>query len=251
MVGPFITDTAPTWAGQVQALRTWMTQRAAWLDGSAAWGGGTTTPPPGPDPTPFDWSWFNPAAFDDCYQALSWVAEFAELIGGDSDRIACAGRGSGAALAAAVAIAARDRGGPRISSLHLVAPVLDHRLSTRSSTSFTDTPVLDTAGLVAVWDRFLGERTANHAVPGRLEDAAGLPPAYVEVAQWDPVRDEGIEFAARLLAAGVEVELHLLPGTFHGSEMFLTADVSARAVALRGEALRRALARTAPTTTVR
>lgn len=188
-----------------------------------------------------------PAAFNDCYQALTWIAELGHLIDADSSRIAVHGISAGGALAAAVTIAARDRGGPSVAYLQLVNPLLDDRMATASVASFTDTPLMHKAAVVAAWEQYLGDLTGGadvYAAPGRLEHSGGLPPTYLEVAQLDPLRDEGLAFGVQLLASGTEVELHLRPGTFHGSEMFLAAAVSANAAALRGAALRRAFART-------
>lgn len=187
----------------------------------------------------------HPAAFDDCYQTLTWIVANADAIGADPSRLAVSGGSSGGALAAAVTIAARDRSGPNIALLHLSNPMLDDRLTTPSATNFTDTPMMNRGGAAAAWARYLGEGVEGDAygAPARAQDLAGMPATYVEVAQWDPLRDEGIDFATRLLAAGVEVELHLFAGTFHGSEMHLSAGVSRYAAELRGDALRRALAR--------
>ncbi|MEU6033814.1 alpha/beta hydrolase fold domain-containing protein [Actinomadura sp. NPDC047616] len=82
-----------------------------------------------------------------------------------------------------------------------------------------------------------------YAAPARAADLSGLPPAYIATAEFDPVRDEGIDYALRLLQAGVSVELHQWPGTFHGSQAILSAEVSQRQIAALGDALRRGLAR--------
>jgi acetyl esterase/lipase len=130
--------------------------------------------------------------------------------------------------------------------MHLVNPILDDRSDTKSATVFTQTPFLNRELVAASWKRYLPDgntTTSVYATPGRLSNFAGLPSAYVEVAQRDPLRDEGIAFANRLLEANVDVELHLYPGTFHGSEMLSCAEISRQASSVRTAALRRALAR--------
>jgi acetyl esterase len=88
----------------------------------------------------------------------------------------------------------------------------------------------------------LHARVVPSAAPARAADLSGLPPAYIATAEFDPLRDEGITYALRLLEAGVSVELHQWPGTFHGSQAILSAEVSQRQLAELFAALRRALA---------
>ncbi len=85
------------------------------------------------------------------------------------------------------------------------------------------------------------DAVSPYAAPARATDLAGLPPAYVSVMQFDPLRDEGIAYALALLAAGTSVELHLFPGTFHGSGLVATAEVSKREAAEAVAVLRKAL----------
>src|SRR5262249_8261625 len=158
-----------------------------------------------------------PAAVDDCYAALCWMAEGAEQLGIHSDRIAVVGSSSGGCLAAALSLLARDRGGPHICFQLLNAPVLDDRLGTQSLTAFTDTPVWDRRSAVLSWRHYLGETRENvpaYAAPARAEDLAGLPPAYIATSQFDPLRDEGILYGLRLLQAGVAAEIHNFPGAY-------------------------------------
>jgi acetyl esterase/lipase len=184
-----------------------------------------------------------PAALDDAYAVLTWTAGHAAELGIDQDRIAVGGHSSGAGLAAAVALRARDRQGPPIRFQLLNQPVLDDRQETWSQRNFTDTPWQDRDTLTAVWRHYLGSQPATpYAAPARAADLSGLPPAYVATAEFDPLRDEDIDYALRLLQAGVSVELHQWPGTFHGSQAILSAEVSQRQIAELGAALRRALA---------
>jgi len=172
-----------------------------------------------------------PAALDDCYAALCWLAERADELGIDPNRVAVAGSSSGACLAAALALLARDRGGPRICFQLLNSPVLDDRLETLSMTTFTDTPVWDRQSAFLSWRHYLGAERVDipgYAAPARAEDLSGLPPAYIATSQFDPLRDEGILYGLRLLQAGVAAEIHNFPGAYHGSEIVDTAEISKR-----------------------
>jgi acetyl esterase/lipase len=185
-----------------------------------------------------------PAALDDAYAVLTWAAEHAAELGIDPARIAVGGHSAGAGLAAAVALRARDQQGPPIRFQLLHQAVIDDRLETWSVRNFTDTPWVNRDKLAAMWRHYLGAAApaSPYAAPARAGDLGGLPPAYVATAELDPLRDEGIGYALRLLQAGVSVELHQWPGTFHGSQAILSAEVSQRQIAEMGAALRRALA---------
>jgi acetyl esterase/lipase len=184
-----------------------------------------------------------PAALDDAYAVLVWAAERAAELGIDPDRIAVGGHSAGAGLAAAVALRARDQKGPSIHYQLLNQPELDDRQDTWSARHFTNTPWMTRDKLAATWRHYLGGAAGSpYAAPARAADLSGLPPAYIATAEFDPLRDEGITYALRLLQAGVSVELHQWPGTFHGSQAILSAEVSQRQITELAEALRRALA---------
>jgi acetyl esterase/lipase len=184
-----------------------------------------------------------PAALDDAYAALIWTAEHAAELGTDPDRIAVGGHAAGAGLAAAVALRARDQQGPPIRYQLLNQPELDDRQETWSARNFTETPFMTRAKVTASWRHYLGSAPASpYAAPARAGDLSGLPPAYIATAEFDPNRDEAIDYAQRLLQVGVPVELHQWPGTFHGSQAVLSAKVSQRQTAELADALRRALA---------
>jgi acetyl esterase len=172
-----------------------------------------------------------PAALDDCYAALCWTASSAATLGVDPTRIGVAGASSGGNLAAAIALLARDRGEPRVAFQCLVYPTLDDRMQT-ASVEFVGTPMIDGSDVARCWGYYLGpDRTSvsPYAAPGREDNLAGLPPTYVMTAELDPLRDDGLRYAARLLEAGVSVELHQFGGAFHGFDLFPTA-VSRRAL---------------------
>ncbi|MFG2007321.1 alpha/beta hydrolase [Spirillospora sp. NPDC048911] len=183
-----------------------------------------------------------PAAHDDAYAVLAWTAEHAAELGVDPDRIAVGGHSVGAGLAAGLALRARDEQGPPIRFQLLNQPMLDDRQETWSQRHFTDTPWMTRDALTAAWRHYLGSAPATpYAAPGRAADLSGLPPAYVATAEFDPNRDEDLDYALDLLRAGVPVELHQWPGTFHGSQA-IPAEVSQRQFTELCDALRRALA---------
>ncbi len=184
-----------------------------------------------------------PAGLEDCYAALSWLHASAGGLGVDTTRVGVGGQSAGGGLSAALALLARDRGGPALCFQFLGIPELDHRLETTSMRTFTDTPMWHRPNAIKSWEWYLGEHTevSPYASPSIAPDLAGLPPAYVTTMEFDPLRDEGILYALRLLEAGVQVELHSYPGTFHGSALVPFAEVSRRSTAELMTALRRGL----------
>jgi acetyl esterase/lipase len=174
-----------------------------------------------------------PAGVEDCYAALIWLHDRAADLGVDADRIGVGGQSAGGGLAAATVLLARDRGGPPVCFQFLGIPELDHRLETTSMRTFVDTPMWHRANAIRSWQMYLGEHdrgsVSPYASPTMATDLSGLPPTYLTTMEFDPLRDEGIQFGLRLLEAGVSVELHSFPGTFHGSAVLPTAAVSRRA----------------------
>lgn len=168
-----------------------------------------------------------PAAVEEGYAVLKWMLDRAAALDIDPARIAIGGHSAGGCLAAAVALMARDRGGPALCFQVLDLPVTDDRLDTPSMRAFTDTPVWTRPNAEASWQAYLGDGSGEraYAAPLRATDLTGLPPAYVSVAELDPLRDEGIDYARRLVEAGVSTELHLYAGTFHGSAV-MTPDAA-------------------------
>jgi acetyl esterase/lipase len=172
-----------------------------------------------------------PAGLEDCYAGLLWTHDHADELGVDRDRIGVIGGSAGGGLAAGLALLARDRGGPSLCFQFLGIPELDDRLDTPSMRQFTDTPLWNRPSAEVSWRWYLGEHNGEvspYAAPARSTDLAGLPPAFISTMEFDPLRDEGITYAMRLLEAGVSVELHQYPGTFHGSSLVTTASVSRR-----------------------
>lgn len=188
-----------------------------------------------------------PVPLEDCYTGLVWVTEHAERFDIDVDTIAIHGISAGGGLCAALALLCRDRGGPAIAFQYLGVPELDDRLATLSMRSFTDTPLWNLPSAENSWDCYLGvgvrgsADVSPYAAPARATDLTGLPPAYISAMHFDPLRDEDIAYAQALLAAGVTVELHLFPGTFHGSMLAVHAAVSKREAVEQLAVLGRAL----------
>jgi acetyl esterase len=188
-----------------------------------------------------------PAGLHDCYRALVFLAGAADALGVDTARLALLGASAGGGLAAATALLARDLGGPPLCFQMLHIPELDDRLETPSTRTFVDSPLWNRPLAVLSWEAYLGAGAhaadvSPYAAPARATDLSGLPPAYISTAENDPLRDEGILYALGLLQAGVSVELHQFPGTFHGSALVASAAVTQRAQQESAIVLRRALA---------
>jgi acetyl esterase/lipase len=174
-----------------------------------------------------------PAAITDCYAVYLWAIAEADELGIDVSRIAVAGSSAGGALAAAVALMSRDRG-VRVPAFQLLLyPVIDDRMITPSMIHFVDIQGWNRRNSEHMWTHYLGERIGKdvspYAAPARARDLRGLPPAYVMTADYDALRDEGINYAQSLLQAGVRVELHHYPETFHAFDTTAASEVSRRA----------------------
>jgi acetyl esterase len=186
-----------------------------------------------------------PAAPNDCYAATKWVAQNAASFGGDPARIAVGGDSAGGNLAAAVALMARDGGGPRIAFQLLIYPVTDASLDFPSHREFADDGyVLSRGDMKWFWDHYL-ETSADGenplASPLRAKNLAGLPPALVQTASLDPLRDEGEAYAAALKKAGNTVTLTRYDGVTHGFVSFFDMIDKGKAGVREGaEALRAA-----------
>jgi acetyl esterase len=159
-----------------------------------------------------------PAAAEDAYAATLWASRHAAELGGAQHRLAVAGDSAGGNLAAVVALAARDRGGPAIGFQLLVYPALDAAADTASWAEFADGFYLTAAGMRWYWDHYLGgaDGTAPDASPLRAAFFGGLPPALVLMADHDILRDEGEAYAARLREAGVAATASRCEGMVHG-----------------------------------
>ncbi|MFI0470723.1 alpha/beta hydrolase [Saccharopolyspora sp. 5N102] len=184
-----------------------------------------------------------PAGADDAYAALTWIAANPAELGGDPARIAVAGGSAGGNIAASTVLRSRDQAGPHVLFQSLTYPGVDGSLTTASAREFTDTPVLNRGALeLAVQYYAKDSHAAPYAFPIRAADLSGMPPTYIAVAEIDPLRDEGRDYAARLSAAGVNTELVQVPGAVHGFDLlFPQARISERNLTDQVRALREAL----------
>ncbi len=172
-----------------------------------------------------------PGPIEDCYAGLRYVADHAAELGADPDRIGIGGASAGAGLAAALALIARDRGGPTIASQLLIYPMIDDRQITESSN--WDVPIWPPSSNAFGWTSYLGrakgtEKVSPYAAAARAEDLSELPPAIIVVGALDGFVDENIDYARRLNHAGVPVEFHLYPGAPHGFDALLPRSTVAR-----------------------
>jgi acetyl esterase/lipase len=193
-----------------------------------------------------------PGGLEDCYSVLLWLSQHADELNIDSQRIAVMGQSAGGGVAAVLCMLARERGEVSIAFQLLIAPMLDDRTGMDC-----DPPV---SGEELVWSRganrfgwasLLGgaqsdASTTSQAAAARAGSLRNLPPAFIMVGALDLFADEDIEYARRLIAADVPVELHVIPAAFHGFELGAVLDVgiSQKAVGLARDALRRAFTRT-------
>ncbi|MBC2580960.1 alpha/beta hydrolase [Clostridium sp. DJ247] len=184
-----------------------------------------------------------PTAVEDCYTALKWIYENANNLGIDTNKIAVGGDSAGGALAAAVTQMVRDRKGPTICFQMLCYPVTDSRQITESAKMFDDTPVWDSNLNALMWEFYLknGDKgIREYASPMEAKSFKDLPPAYVEVAEFDPLRDEGIAYANALSENDVEVKLVQTKRTVHAYDMIAESNITKESIARRISVLKEA-----------
>ena len=189
----------------------------------------------------------HPGPVEDCYAGLSWTAAHAAELGVDPGRLVVGGASAGGGLAAAVALLARDRGGPALAGQLLLCPMLDDRNDTPSSWQMAGLGVWDRAANDVGWTALLGDARGGpdvspYAAPARANDLSGLPPAFVDVGSAETFRDEDVAYASRIWQAGGQAELHVWPGGSHGfAGMVPEAALSRAAVAAQRNWLHRLL----------
>lgn len=188
-----------------------------------------------------------PAALEDCYAALRWLAAHAAELSIDPARIAVGGSSAGGGLAAGTALMARDRGGPDVAFQLLVYPGIDDTNVAPADATRPETLFWTRENNRDAWRAYLGDAAGGpdvppYAAPARARDLSGLPPAYVAVGSLDLFVDDNASYACRLAAAGVPAELHVYPAACHAFDVFApTAAVTQRFAAERNAALVRAL----------
>ena len=189
----------------------------------------------------------HPGPVEDCYAGLVWTAGHSDELGIDPDRIIIAGTSAGGGLAAAVALIARDRGGPALAGQMLMCPMLDDRNDSPSARQMAGLFGWDRTANNTGWTALLGAVCGSpdvspYAAPAQADDLSGLPPAFIDVGSAETFRDEDLTYASRIWQAGGVAELHVWPGGFHGfAGIVPLAAVSQEAVAAQLNWLRRLL----------
>jgi acetyl esterase/lipase len=166
----------------------------------------------------------DPYPIEDCYAGLLWTAEHAAEIGIDFDRLIIAGASAGGGLAAGVALMARDRNGPKLAGQVLICPMLDDRDQTPSTLQFDSAGIWIRSSNLVGWNALLADRRGTgdvsiYAAPARATDLTELPPTFIDCGSAELFRDEDVAYATNLWCAGVQTELHVWPGGFHGFDM--------------------------------
>jgi len=178
----------------------------------------------------------HPTPAEDSYAALRWVFDHAGQLKVDKQKIAVGGDSAGGALAAAVCQMARDRNTDLPCAQLLVYPVTDRRMDYDSCRQYTDTPMWNAKLSVKMWQGYLQTEKPpllSYASPMEAENFEGLPPAYVETAEFDCLHDEGIAYAEVLCKAGVAVVQNETRGTMHGFDIVEKAPTTQKAIFAR------------------
>jgi acetyl esterase/lipase len=167
----------------------------------------------------------HPAPSEDCYAGLLWTAAHAKDLGIDLSQLSVAGISAGGGLAAAIALMARDRNGPKLQGQLLHCPMLDDRDQTLSTRQYEGIGIWSRQSNLVGWTALLGDQrgapdVSPYAAPSRAQDLSNLPPAYIDVSSTETFRDEVIDYAQRIWHVGGIAELHVWPGGYHGFFIF-------------------------------
>ena len=194
----------------------------------------------------------DPAPVEDCYAGLKWVGQNTSELGINPEKIMVAGHSAGGGLAAGTALLVRDRGGPKICAQCLIYPMIDDRMITASSQQYMEEGIWNGEDNIAAWDWLLnGKRGAKdvsiYAAPARATDLSGLPTAWIDVGAAELFRDENVAYASKLWACGVQAELHVWEGAWHGFDIMAPqAKVSKVALETRFAWIKRVFAEPEP-----
>ncbi|MEU4658929.1 alpha/beta hydrolase, partial [Streptomyces sp. NPDC023723] len=193
----------------------------------------------------------HPAPVRDAYAGLRWTAGQAAELGADPERIVLVGASAGGGLCAALALLARDRGGPRPAGQLLMSPMLDDRGDSPSARQMAGLGTWDRSANETAWTALLGAARGGpdvspYAAPARARDLSGLPPAFLDVGSAETFRDETVAYAGRLWQAGGAAELHVWPGGCHGFDALVPNAALSHAARTTRPAWLRRLLRTAP-----
>lgn len=159
-----------------------------------------------------------PTALMDGYHALQWIKEHEDFLNIDTQKITIAGDSAGGNLATAISLLSRDLKGPKIHKQMMIYPVIDMKQDTESQKKYVDTPMWNSNLNRVMWELYLKDGDhgmINYASPS-FADLKNLPKTYIETAEFDPLRDEGVLYAKRLKEAGVKVTEHHTFKTVHG-----------------------------------
>lgn len=189
-----------------------------------------------------------PAAIVDCYTALAWTFQNAGELAVDPTRIGVMGESAGGGLAASLALMARDRGEYALAFQHLIYPMIDDRTCVREPHPYAGEFIWHAHNNHFGWSALLGhapgrDGVSPYAAAARAEDLRGLPPTFLSTAALDLFVDEDVDYAERLIRAGVPTELHVWPGAFHGFDLAGGTPVADAARRASNEALARFLAK--------
>jgi acetyl esterase/lipase len=188
-----------------------------------------------------------PAPLDDCYAALKWLHDQATRLGVQADRLAIGGASAGGGLAAALGLYARDRAEVPLAFQMLLVPMLDDRTATTTDPHpHTGEFIWTAESNLFGWSALLGQAPGGtgvspYAAPARAESLAGLPATFMSTGALDLFLEEDMEYARRLMRAGVPTELHVYPGAFHGFSQAESARVARAYKRDYVQALQRAL----------
>ncbi|MDZ7674803.1 MAG: alpha/beta hydrolase [Acidimicrobiales bacterium] len=185
-----------------------------------------------------------PTPLHDCHDALEWLASRDDV---DTTRVAIGGASAGGGLAAGLALLARERDAVSPVAQILVYPMLDDRTATDPGFDDTEVRLWDNKANRFGWAAYLGQPPGSASVPppaapARNEDLSGLPPAWIGVGTLDLFHDEDVAYAERLRTAGVECELHVVEGAFHGFDALAKTEVAKAFTRARDQVLAAAFA---------